>query len=1440
MTRKLAMLTVLIMALLMCQAISTGETAQAAIMNRQTIVVSEDKFVDNLGAYPIGEPLRFQEFLNHVGYYRYDGKTKGAMQGVLKYNLSGINRGRAIESVSLQFFLQLTAGSPFAKLWGSNDDNWTETDTKIPAKNVLLRDTDTTIAYGWNSFDVTDFIITQLAGDNVASFVLSGAETDPAPVAPLSLNFFGFQDRNNVDYAARLEIKYINSPPIELLLTNDVITENENAGTVVGNLSVIDPDMGDTATYSIVSGDSSAFTISGNELRTAAIFDFETKSSYNIGIRATDSAGNTYEKPFEITVSNFNEAPEGSFIVNGGGAVTNSQTIALSIAVNDPEGDPVEMRFSNDSTVWSAWEAFNSTKVWLLNSGDGNKTVLMELRDLAGNIRTISGMITLDTASPDTQLVSTPPAFTNSTSANFNVKSNEEGSIFQCSLDGNPYTVCASTNSIVGLGEGFHTLSVRAVDPAGNVDSTPATYTWTVDRTASVVTGVTNGMLTRDDLIIVFDEGTATLNGAAFTNGDTVSVEGDYTLVVTDNAGNSTTIHFVVDKSPPTGSVSINGGAARTNHTNVNLTLTSIDLHAVEMRFSSDNSSWSEWEGALASKNWTITDGDGIKTVYVQLKDAVGNMTDITDTIELLTAGPSVIGVMEGQLTNSDVTITFLEGGATLDGSVFTSGQSVTSDGNHTLVVTDTLGNSTTIHFTIDKTAPTGTVIVNSGDAETTNPDVILTITGEDEAGSGVKEMRFSNDNSHWNGWRPFASTAAWVLSQPNVTQAVYMELKDNAGNTSLNISDSIFYRSNVEINNSFVNGTEDTLLQFGVTDFVYSNVLPLQTIRILSLPTNGDLLLGQTAVRLNQEIDLSNIGGLVFDPNPNWNGPTSFEWQGNDGTNDSNTTAFMTINIAPVNDAPVVSDRSLLTKDGSLVSGHLSGNDVEGDALTFSIVDQPSSGDLKSINANSDEFIFKPQNGRYEAITFTYRAFDGTDYSNKATVTITNQRVDSDSGNSGGDNDGDSGSPVNTPVPQDWLVVIVNGQPQPKLAALRITNDGGQKVITAEVNAANLAEQLANVGQEPTFIIPVTAQSDKVVVTLDGQSAKSLDEKDASLEIRTPLGNLKLSTDQIQIDRLLAKFGGQVALADIKINVEISKSAQSNVQLIENDSVNQNYRSLVQPVDFSITVTYQGESIHVDTFSTFVERELFIPDAVDPDRITTAVVLNANGTVRHVPTFVTEKDGKYHAIIHSLTNSTYTLISSERGFEDAQQHWASSAIHDMVSRLIINGVNDQQFNPESSITRAEFAAIVVRALGLQSDGDTSSYHDIQSSDWFAGSVDKAQEYGIIEGYEDGNFRPLNTITRQESFVILSRAMHLVKMNTNITEQEVNSALMTLSDQETVDSWARQAVALAMRNQLVEGTDTGLLPTRSITRAETAALVQRLLNHANLIQAKVK
>ncbi|WJH32740.1 hypothetical protein N6H14_20965 [Paenibacillus sp. CC-CFT747] len=95
-------------------------------------------------------------------------------------------------------------------------------------------------------------------------------------------------------------------------------------------------------------------------------------------------------------------------------------------------------------------------------------------------------------------------------------------------------------------------------------------------------------------------------------------------------------------------------------------------------------------------------------------------------------------------------------------------------------------------------------------------------------------------------------------------------------------------------------------------------------------------------------------------------------------------------------------------------------------------------------------------------------------------------------------------------------------------------------------------------------------------------------------------------------------------------------------------------------------------------TFDAYVERTIVIPSGVDPSQITTGVVILPDGRAGHVPTKVTKANGKVMAVLNSLTNSTYSVISNKKTFEDISTHWAKASVENLAARLVISGSSER------------------------------------------------------------------------------------------------------------------------------------------------------------------
>lgn len=476
---------------------------------------------------------------------------------------------------------------------------------------------------------------------------------------------------------------------------------------------------------------------------------------------------------------------------------------------------------------------------------------------------------------------------------------------------------------------------------------------------------------------------------------------------------------------------------------------------------------------------------------------------------------------------------------------------------------------------------------------------------------------------------------------------------------------------------------------------------------------------------------------------------------------------------------------------------------------------------------------------------TFTLRAKDGLTVgtytetvsvlANKmAPVTFTVTQVVNARPSTGGG--GGNITPAPTQEPQETgAEVLVNGKAENAGKATN-TKEGNRTVTTIVVDEKKLAQKLESEGNKAVVTIPVNTKADVVIGELNAQMVKNMENKAAVLELRTETAIYTIPAQQINVDAVSEKLGKDVALQDIKMQVSIVKSAEETAKVLENSSKRGTFTVVAPPIDFSIKGSYGGKIVEVDKFNVFVERTVAIPDGVDPNKITTGIIVEPDGAVRHVPTRVTVINGRYYAKINSLTNSTYSVVWHPLEFKDAEGHWAKEAINDMGSRMVINGVGNDVFQPNRNITRAEFAAIVVKALGLKPGVGTESFKDVQDSDWYSGYVKTAFEYKIVAGFSADRFGPHDSITREQAMTMIAKAMKLTTLKGELSEGELQKLLGAFKDGGKTAAYAKESIAECVKTGIVLGkTGSTLAPKESITRAEVAVIVRKLLQKADLI-----
>ena len=212
--------------------------------------------------------------------------------------------------------------------------------------------------------------------------------------------------------AFTISVTNVNEIPTDVALSNSSTAENQPSGTAVGTLGTTDPDAGDAFTYSLVSGtgstDNGSFGISGNQVQTAASFDFEAKSSYSIRIRSTDQGGLWFEKAFTISVLDAAEiVPTITGIstdtgIGSSDGITSDQTLVI----NGTSEPAMTISIYQDG-VFTAMVTADASGNWLFDYGivslaDGSYSFTAAASDTLGHTTAASApyAVKVDTSAP--------------------------------------------------------------------------------------------------------------------------------------------------------------------------------------------------------------------------------------------------------------------------------------------------------------------------------------------------------------------------------------------------------------------------------------------------------------------------------------------------------------------------------------------------------------------------------------------------------------------------------------------------------------------------------------------------------------------------------------------------------------------------------------------------------------------------------------------------------------------------------------------------------------------------------------------------------------------------------------------------------------------------------------------------------------------------------
>lgn len=395
----------------------------------------------------------------------------------------------------------------------------------------------------------------------------------------------------------------------------------------------------------------------------------------------------------------------------------------------------------------------------------------------------------------------------------------------------------------------------------------------------------------------------------------------------------------------------------------------------------------------------------------------------------------------------------------------------------------------------------------------------------------------------------------------------------------------------------------------------------------------------------------------------------------------------------------------------------------------------------------------------------------------------------------------GGSGTP-STPVVENGELTVDAG-----------TITTNPQAVIAAINAAATVEEI---------VITLSAGAEEVEVPATIVAALKAKNADAVVVVETEAGSFNLPVAEINLAAAATQLG--VTQAELSLLVKVEE--------VTNPLTGQAGLKVLAPaVDFTLAlVDAQGEQYVINRFSKPATRALVANGTLNPTT-TVAVVVQPNGSYSAVPTFVPA--GNSEALFYRNTTSVYTLIENFQTFKDVDggKSWAEDYVEKLASRMIVKGVNSEEYKPSNFITRGEFAALLSRGLGISAaDLNKKVFKDV-TTDQAAnknGEVYAAVEAGIIQGYEDGTFRPYDRITRDQAAIMISRAIAYLGDEKVAFNKDKNSS--EFNDYTAIGATARPHVERVYEAGYIDGfLDDTFRPGAETNRAQMAKILYNFL-----------
>ena len=278
-------------------------------------------------------------------------------------------------------------------------------------------------------------------------------------------------------------------------------------------------------------------------------------------------------------------------------------------------------------------------------------------------------------------------------------------------------------------------------------------------------------------------------------------------------------------------------------------------------------------------------------------------------------------------------------------------------------------------------------------------------------------------------------------------------------------------------------------------------------------------------------------------------------------------------------------------------------------------------------------------------------------------------------------------------------------------------------------------------------------------------------------------------------------------------------------------------YSRLLGAVGFGVEIALlkdgvAGQAVSlVKNFTERVTRLIPMPSYMTsiPDNWGVFRYNETSGRFEFVPHTAEIIGGVVYAVVYSTMNGLYVVAENTIVFSDVNPgEWYTNYIEKAASKRLVQGIGQNQYDPERNVTRAEFVQMTVNALQLPGFAvNTKSYGDVSPGEWYYDAIMKARSEGLLEKFTGNNFYPGQAITREEMAAILAAAARREKLTSNAPQANLSQMF---SDYGQINQNYAADIELVYRLGIMQGVGNGMFsPKGTTTRAQAATVQIRLL-----------